>query len=376
MENTLEGFGGWHDTSAETDFFSQEQIIEEDKTDAKSVVEQISQEDIKEEKIEVETESNLFDEKVEAENIIDESKEDKDVPESLNISVLNALKEKGFIDYELEEGEELTEDLAEELIEEKFEESVDNKVKELLNELPDLAKQLIQYSIKGGNVNDFISTVTSDASIKLDIDLEKEENQILVLKQLLKLEDKDDEEIETEIEYLKDSNKLKLISEKKFNKYKSEVNNRQKELLEEQAEEQENQKKLIKESKNKISTFLSKTEELDGIKFSKEDKKVLPSYMNDKTVKLQNGTTITQMQKELFYDLPKNEKALIQLATLLKNRNEDGSFNFDSIVKSTKTKVVQEVRQELRRNKSSIPGNSTTQSKQSDKSLADYFMKN
>jgi hypothetical protein len=98
--------------------------------------------------------------------------------------------------------------------------------------------------------------------------------------------------------------------------------------------------------------------------------------MNDKTVKLQNGTTITQMQKELFYDLPKNEKALIQLATLLKNRNEDGSFNFDSIVKSTKTKVVQEVRQELRRNKSSILGNSTTQSKQSDKSLADYFMKN
>lgn len=376
MENTLEGFGGWHDTSVEVDFFSQEEIIQEDKTDAKSVIEEISKEDIVETKPEDKVEANLFDDDVEAENIVNEDKDTQDVPETLNISVLNALKEKGFIEYELQEGEELTEELAEELIEEKFEESVDNKVKDLLNDLPDLAKQLIQYSLKGGDVNDFINTIASDVSIKLDIDLEKEENQITVLKQLLKLEDKDDEEIETEIEYLKDSNKLKLISEKKFNKYKLEVANEQKELIKEQEEAQENQKKLIKESKNKISTFLSNTEELDGIKFSKEDKKILPSYMNDKTVKLQNGTTITQMQKELFYDLPKNEKALIQLATLLKNRNEDGSFNFESIVKSTKTKVTQQVRQELRRNKSSIPGNSTTQNRQSDKSLADYFMKN
>ena len=375
MENTLEGFGGWHDTSAETDFFSQEEIIE-DKTNAQPVIEGTSEEDGEDTTVDVNSNSNLFDEDIEAENIVNEGRETEDVPVSLNISVLNALKEKGYIDYELEEGEELTEELADELIEEKFEESVDNKVKELFNELPDLAKQLIQYSIKGGNINDFINTITADTNIKMDIDLEKEENQISVLKQLLRLEDKDDEEIETEIEYLKDSNKLKLISEKKFNKYKAEVDGRQKKLIEEQAEEVENQKRLVKESKNKISTFLSKTEELDGVKFSKEDKKVLPSYMNDKTIKLQNGSTITQMQKELFYDIPKNEKALIQLATLLKNRNEDGSFNFDSIVKSTKTKVVQEVRQELRRNKSSIPGNSTTQNRQSEKSLADYFMKN
>ena len=121
---------------------------------------------------------------------------------------------------------------------------------------------------------------------------------------------------------------------------------------------------------------MNESQGLNGVSFSKEDKKELPSYMNDRTVKLQNGTVITQMQKELFYDLPRNEKALIQLATLLKNRNDDGTFNFDSIVKSTKTKVTQEVRQEIRRNKSSIPGSLTSKSNEANKSLAEYFTKN
>lgn len=376
---SLENFGGWGDLDPEVDFFNEEVV--EDKTDAKSVINELK----KDEKVEetkqkpVKEEENLFSEtEIENEDLVDDKNKDDD-PEvinekSQNIFILNKLKEKGFIDYELEEGEELTDELAEELIEEKFDESVDLKVQELLTELPDDKKQVVQFLIKGGNLDDLIDTLTSDnVSIKLDVDLEKEENQISTLRKLLKLEDKDEEEIETEIEFLKDSGKLKTMTEKKFNKYKTDYDNRQKELVKQQEEEIENEKKVIKQSKIKISTFLTSNDEVDGIKFSKDDKKQLPSYMNDKTVKLGSGATITQMQKELFYDLPKNEKALIQLATLLKNRNEDGTFNFESIVKSSKTKVAQEVRSEIRRNNTSIPGNSTNKNNKSDKSLSDYF---
>lgn len=376
---SLENFGGWGDLDPEVDFFNEEVV--EDKTDAKSVINELK----KDEKVEetkqkpVKEEENLFSEtEIENEDLVDDKNKDDD-PEvinekSQNIFILNKLKEKGFIDYELEEGEELTDELAEELIEEKFDESVDLKVQELLTELPDDKKQVVQFLIKGGNLDDLIDTLTSDnVSIKLDVDLEKEENQISTLRKLLKLEDKDEEEIETEIEFLKDSGKLKTMTEKKFNKYKADYDNRQKELVKQQEKEIENEKKVIKQSKIKISTFLTSNDEVDGIKFSKDDKKQLPSYMNDKTVKLGSGATITQMQKELFYDLPKNEKALIQLATLLKNRNEDGTFNFESIVKSSKTKVAQEVRSEIRRNNTSIPGNSTNKNNKSDKSLSDYF---
>lgn len=387
QNNSLEGFEGWANIAPEIDFFSQQDTEQELGTDAKSVIKKLSQDEVvevneeKEKKKETlqenKDEKNLFDVEENEGEDPDGEGEDLKVELGSNVSVLNTLKEKGLLDYELEEGEELTEELAEELIEEKFEESVDNKVKELLTELPELAQQLIQFTLKGGNPVEFIHSLTSnEVSLKPDINLEKEENQILVMKQLLKLEDKDDEEIETEIEFLKDSGKLKTISEKKFNKFKLEAENRQKELLKEQEKTKEEEKKQIKQAKVKISNFLNESQELNGVSFSKEDKKELPSYMNDRTVKLQNGTVITQMQKELFYDLPRNEKALIQLATLLKNRNDDGTFNFDSIVKSTKTKVTQEVRQEIRRNKSSIPGSLTSKSNEANKSLAEYFTKN
>ena len=267
-------------------------------------------------------------------------------------------------------------ELADELIEDKWEESVDNKVKELLTTLPEKARNIIQYAINGGNVDEYLESLTSDVGLPLDVNLEKEENQILVLKHLLRLEDKDEEEIETEIDYLKDSGKLKSISEKKFNKYKSEIESTEKDLLRQQELAREAEKKAIKEAKARVSTFVSTNDEIEGIKFTKEDKKVLASYMNDKVVKLNNGNTLTTMQKELFIDLPKNEKALIQLATLLRNRNEDGTFNFESIIKKATTEVSQTVRQNLRRNKTSIPASTTSKPKQSEKSLADYFNNN
>jgi len=196
---------------------------------------------------------------------------------------------------------------------------------------------------------------------------------MLVRTELLKFIDEDEEEFVTEIEFLKDSGKLKTMSEKKFNKWKKEEEDNRKELVKQQEEAKELEKKNIREAKTKISNILNESQEINGVVFSKEDKKVLPSYMNDKIVKLNNGTVITQMQKELFYDLPKNEKALLQLATLLKNRNEDGTFNFNSIVKSTETKITDKVRDNIRRNKSSIPGSSTSKGSKQTKSIADYF---
>ena len=379
-EKTLEGFDGWEELSTETDFFAQT-AAEEVKTDAVSVIEKISSEEEEENKNKNKDESiekDLFEEEETIENqerLVDDE-EDEDLPKGSNITILNSLKEKGLIDFELEEGEELDEELADELIEDKWEESVDNKVKELLTTLPEKARNIIQYAINGGNVDEYLESLTSDVGLPLDVNLEKEENQILVLKHLLRLEDKDEEEIETEIDYLKDSGKLKSISEKKFNKYKSEIESTEKDLLNQQELAREAEKKAIKEAKARVSTFVSTNDEIEGIKFTKEDKKVLASYMNDKVVKLNNGNTLTTMQKELFIDLPKNEKALIQLATLLRNRNEDGTFNFESIIKKATTEVSQTVRQNLRRNKTSIPASTTSKPKQSEKSLADYFNNN
>ena len=60
-----------------------------------------------------------------------------------SVSVVSKLKEKGFIDFELEEGEELTEELAEEILEEGFEVKINEKIDELFKDLPDNVRELI-----------------------------------------------------------------------------------------------------------------------------------------------------------------------------------------------------------------------------------------
>ena len=69
-----------------------------------------------------------------------------------------------------------------------------------------------------------------------------------------------------------------------------------------------------------------------------------------------------------------NETAVLQLAKMLRTRNKDGSFNFKEIEMIAKTKVAQEVRENVRRNKTNTPTKSVSRNGSSQtKSLADYF---
>ena len=131
----------------------------------------------------------------------------------------------------------------------------------------------------------------------------------------------------------------------------------------------------VRESKRKLTEFLNSTDDVGGIQTSKEEKKTIPSYMNDRVYKLQNGSEISEMQKELYYELPKNETAMLQLALLLKNRNEDGTFNFTAIANTVGTKITKDIKKEIRRGNSSKPGSTEGKYRRS-KSLASYFSTN
>lgn len=382
--NNLDETGGWGAPEDGADFFAEiDKQDSLDPIDMPDPAEVKAGKDKEEEEEEAEADKDLFTEPAVNLDGDDEEDEDEDEDEdkddkksdvtSPNILVLNSLKEKGIIDYELEEGEELTDELAAELIEDKFEESVEERIKELTTALDPNRKDAVQFLLKGGNLQDLIEAYSNDAGIDLDVDLEDEDNQLSTARKLLFLEGKDEEEVETELDYLKTSGKLKSITEKKFAKHKAAEAVKQSSMLANQAKAKENERQAIKDSKAKVETFLTETEEVGGLKFSKEDKVALPGYMNDKAIKLNNGSSITSMQADLFYNLPKNEKAFMQLATLLRNRNEDGTFNFSKFVKKAETKVVEEVRKNVRRGKTSIPEGSSTKDKGKGRSLASYF---
>ena len=62
----------------------------------------------------------------------------------------------------------------------------------------------------------------------------------------------------------------------------------------------------------------------------------------------------------------------VQIAKLLKAANEDGELNFEEIKKHTETKVVKEVRENVRRNKKSVISGAGGV-KKTKKHLASYF---
>lgn len=373
----------WDNQEVPEDFFNDSPEDLERKTEADSVVAELDKEDIEEvkEKTNEELADELFsDETINNEDNIDEDVEDKEnttpkskVEKPTMVTTANLLKEKGIIDFELEEGEELTDELADELIEDGFDTAVDNKLKDLFDGLPDVVRQMVKYSKDGGDPMQFISTMlkTQATGLTVNMDLSSEANQEAVVKAMLKEQDYDDEYIEIHIETLKDSNKLEAISKKQYKAWEDKQIKANKELVTKQEEKKIQDKENLRKEKTKLNSTLSSLSDVGGIKLSPKDKKELPSYMVDKSVPLKNGTAITALQKDVWEALG-NETTALQLAKLLRSMKEDGSFDFTKLELNIKTKVVKEIKDNVQRNKNdNTPQRSVNGS--SKKELADYF---
>lgn len=393
MENEkTEDFGGWDNTTEgdQINFFGEEQEIVSTKTedvtaavekdnleiDTKDSSEEVDKK--KEEKVEEPTfsfeEDNKEEDKDEKETLSDEDKneetKDEVVSTETSVSTVNYLKEKGLIDFELEEGAELTPEIAEEILEDSLDEKVDNKLKSLFSELPDVVKELNKFAMTGGDVNDFLSKVSPSTSLGItaDLDLSIEANKELVIKNQLKTEGYDDDYINTQLEFLKDSKKLDSVAEKHFDKWKKSDEEKKNKIFEAQQLKIKTEKENRKKFKAEIKDLIEEADDFNGLKLSKKDKNELPSYMSDKNIKLDNGGSITQMERDLWTALRDKNKSVL-IAKLLQN-----DFDFKDIQKSAETKVAKKVKDNIRRGKST-PAKSAKGSSQKNKneSLADFF---
>ena len=248
----------------------------------------------------------------------------------------------------------------------------EERIEELFDGVPPLVKEMNKFVLKGGDIHEFLDTVAEQNSTGLteNLDLEEEANQELVIRHGLKGEGYDEEYITAQIEFLKDSQRLKKHSETHFNKWKEKRKTQQTAILTAQAQKSARDKVQRRELKNKVTTFLQETDEVAGFTVTRQDKKSLPNYMSDRNVKLENGNQITNMQKDLMRVL-NSPTGSVQIAKLLKAASETGELNFDEIQKTTETKVVKKVRENVRRNKKSVISQSGENSKKL--RLADYF---
>lgn len=371
-------FDGWDNPDSAEDFFADD-INSETEDIVKEALKEESDEDLKEsptkEEKEEEGELDLFGEAPAFSTEDDE--EDDEVspqePSGSNLELYNTLKERGLVNLEPEDGVELTEELAEELIEDGLEGFIDNKIREKLNSLPRDVQGLIRYSLSGGDMKSYIDSIGNlVTSIPDNVDFNSEEDQEIVVRNILAEEGNDEDTIESQIEFLKDSGKLRGFAENKYKLWSTKKSQEEEKIIKKREEDIRQAKIRMRERKQEYTNLLSESDNIKGITVPRKIKKEIPNYIEDRNIALENGSYITELQRDLFYELPKNKEALIQLAVLMKNRNEDGTFNFKDIANSIQTEVVKKIKKDVRRSKPVLPSSSDRTVKMN-RPLADYF---
>lgn len=269
------------------------------------------------------------------------------------------LKEKGFIETELEE-DEITEENLEEIFETTLETRLEERIKDFVEK--DLkgdeeAKLFIEFKKKGGRTVDFLRAFQTEDFISdfSDEELETEEGQKDFLKNYyFEYEsDMDKDDIEEKILFLEERGKLDVTAKKLFGKLKEQDKKEKADLLKRQEaaiNAQKDKQRLYKEDMKKV---LSEVEVVGKIKITKTDKNELLDYLLTPTVKTEKGY-ITGFQKDLA-EVYSDKKMLIAFAKIIKNK-----FNIEDL--DTKTETVKNIKSGLR-----------TGSKVTAKSLSDFF---
>ena len=172
------------------------------------------------------------------------------------------------------------------------------------NSIPQYAdekiQQLDEYVKNGGKFEDFYSVQQQNLIID-DIDLEKEDNQQNVIKELLRYNGYTDEQIQNKISRYQDADMLYEESEdalsrlKEIKQHELEENTRQQEQL---AKQQYEQQQVFFEDVTKNINGLN---DIRGISVPKEDRKALYDYIFKVD---QSG--VSQYQKEFNQNLTKN----------------------------------------------------------------------
>jgi len=358
-EKTIDQFAGWEDTSQQHDFFG-ETNLEVDVVQVASKEDDIDSEDKaakeKEEKEEQEKVDEQFSsfEKPSKVQTEDEDEEDnsgtpsgkKEAATNVNNKqTLEFLKEKGLVDYELEEGKELSEEEAEHLIEDSWEKALESEVEATIKDLPQDIKDLIKFASKGGDVGDLLSKMVQHATsgITKNSDIENEDVQVLAVTMDLRNQGYDQEYIDSQVEFLKDSGKLGNISKKAFDKIIKEQEAETAGQVERQKEVVDFRKKQAREYKTNITSHINSLTEANGLPISKQDKTVLPTYISEPTVELQDGRFVSEMQADLFKVMADKDK-IVLLAKLLKT-----DFDFSAIERKKQTQAARGVREAVER---------------------------
>lgn len=358
IEKTIDQFAGWEDTSQQHDFFG-ETNLDVDVVEAAVKDDVTIEQEAAKEKEEKENQELIDDQFKSFEKDAPKVETDKDDSDDAgapagkkepatnvnNKQTLEFLKEKGLVDYELEEGKELTEEEAENLLEDSWEKALEAEVESTIKDLPQDIKDLIKFASKGGNVGELLGKMVQHATsgITKNSDISNEDVQVLAVTMDLRNQGYDQEYIDDQIEFLREKDKLEGIAKKSYDKIIAEQEAETAGQVERQKETAELRKKQAREYKSNITTHINGLAETNGLPISKQDKISLPTYISEPNVELQDGRFVSEMQADLFKVMADKDK-IVLLAKLLKT-----DFDFSAIERKKQSQAARGVREAVER---------------------------
>lgn len=217
--------------------------------------------------------------------------------------------------------------------------------------------------VKGVNPKDYFGTYNQVVSFA-EMDLSSEENQIKIMKQTLSDQGFDAEDVETEIERLKNYGDLESVATKHHKVLvKKEASKLQE--MEQKAEQELRQKQLIKNQYiSNVQGILEekvKSKEFDGIPINPKLANELQDYLLVDKWKTPTGETLTDFDRAIL-DLkrPENHAMKVKIGLLMKMLEKDPYLS--TIQKSAVSKKTDQLFSEVARqtSKSSVKNSVNT----------------
>jgi hypothetical protein len=311
--------------------------------------------------------------KVDDQAVAEENSDDEDSePEVSKFGALaNDLFKLGVFSKD-EEDEEISISTPEEFLE-RFQEEKKKGAIEVVNNFigqfgEDYQQAFEAIFVKGVDPKDYFGTYNQITSFA-DLDLSQENNQVAVLKQALSDQGFDPEDVDTEVERLKNYGDLETVAQKH---HKVLVKKEAAKLhqMEQNAERELQQKQAIKgQYINNVQTILQeklKTKEFDGIPINPKLATELQDFLLVDKYKTPSGETLTDFDRTIL-DLkrPENHATKVKVALLLKILEKDPTLS--TIQKSGISKKSNELFGEVARqvSKSSNKGASSSKNQSS-----------
>jgi hypothetical protein len=184
--------------------------------------------------------------------------------------------------------------------------------------------------VKGVNPKDYFGTYDQVANFA-ELDLSQENNQVKVLKQALSDQGFDPEDVDTEIERLKNYGDLETVATK-HHKVLIKKEAAKLQQMEVQAERELQQKQAIKgQYINNVQSVLQeklKTKEFDGIPINPKLANELQDFLLVDKYKTPSGETLTDFDRTILeLKRPENHATKVKVALLLKILEKDPTLS-------------------------------------------------